>query len=469
MSRTGASAVFERVPVVDLHSGNLAAHLQQIKDDVTASHFVAIDCELSGLGDRKKLNAASIDERYKNTGLVARTRSIISLGLSTFTLENIPSSSSSSQNGTNSQNGDSATNNGDTEGEPKSWTYRVRSYNIMVLCGEDYIVEPGSLRFLVEHGFDFTKQYTHGVSYLRGNDRKEEGDQPLRDIFAHLVKARKAIVLHNGLIDLVFLYHNFYAALPDKLGTFTSDLSEMFPCGIYDTKYIAEFVSRTQASFLEFVFRKEQKVNAEKFHKKRPHVKISFSGEDSDDVEWRHCGVEVGNGDGVEVCFSYAHHGHCPAGNSCDKSHDIDHIIRSRNSEKEKKSKKRKRPENGADESTNESENGAIDDSLSIAAENGDALKPEKPANSGGHRAGFDAFMTGFAFTTFLVHQTQIPHRPADFSAAEIKTDNMVNRVYLVCKDFPMLVLKSAFAKCSGEHDKKLRKLGLIQETAENV
>ena len=77
--------------------------------------------------------------------------------------------------------------------------------------------------------------------------------------------------------------------------------------------------------------------------------------------------------------------------------------------------------------------------------------------------------MTGFAFTTFLVHQTQIPHRPADFSAAEIKTDNMVNRVYLVCKDFPMLVLKSAFAKCSGEHDKKLRKLGLIQETAETV
>jgi len=45
--------LFERVPVVDLHSGNLAAHLQQIKDDVTASHFVAIDCELSGLGDRK--------------------------------------------------------------------------------------------------------------------------------------------------------------------------------------------------------------------------------------------------------------------------------------------------------------------------------------------------------------------------------------------------------------------------------
>jgi len=468
-------AEFTRVPVIDVHRGNLDLHLPALIKDIHQSSFVAVDCELSGLGNRKKLNASSIDERYVNTCLVAKTRSIIALGISTFHLENVQKQAPEEVSNGHT-NGDSVEHDSQEKTSTKSWNYRVSTYNLMVLCGEDYIVEPGALKFLVEHGFDFRKQYSHGIQYLRGNDRDDaENVQHIRDIFSHIVKARTALVLHNGLIDLVFLYQNFYAALPDKLGTFMSDISEMFPLGVYDTKYIADYVSRTQASFLEFVFRKEQKINREKFQKKRPHVKIQFQNIDSPDVDWRYCGEEKEQEGSVEVCFSYAHHGHCPVGNSCDKSHDIDHIIKHRHIEKEKKYRKRKRPYegNGSAEENGQNQEEIGNGETVEEREDGDnePMVPETdkpPANSGGHRAGFDAFMTGFALTTFLVHQTQIPEHPADFSPASLNTQSLVNRIYLVCKDFPMLLAKSSFSKSSLEHYKKMISLNLIQKPSDD-
>lgn len=87
--------------------------------------------------------------------------------------------------------------------------------------------------------------------------RKKSCKWDLRDVFGVLVAAKVPIVLHNGLVDLVFLYQNLYAELPSTLSSFVSDLEMMFPVGIYDTKYIAEFSQRMSASFLEFVFRSQ--------------------------------------------------------------------------------------------------------------------------------------------------------------------------------------------------------------------
>merc|ERR1712200_222585 len=73
--------------------------------------------------------------------------------------------------------------------------------------------------------------------------------------------------------------------------------------------------------------------------------------------------------------------------------------------------------------------------------------------SAGGHRAGFDAFMTGFSLATFLVHQTKLPRNPSDFMPENINSGSLVNRVYLVSKDFPMLIQSSAFSKRSLQHD----------------
>ena len=71
-----------------------------------------------------------------------------------------------------------------------------------------------------------------------------------------MVQADKPVVFHNGLMDLIYLYQNLYANLPSQLSTFLADLTEIFGGGIFDTKYIADYVQLIPASYLEYVFRK---------------------------------------------------------------------------------------------------------------------------------------------------------------------------------------------------------------------
>ena len=146
--------------------------------------------------------------------------------------------------------------------ENPGFTYQSQTFNILTLCAEDYIVEPGSLRFLVEHGFDFTRQYAEGLSYYRGNDKgpndeKVQNSEFVRQLFLEMIRYKKPIVLHNGFVDLVFLYQNLYAQLPKSVNSFAADLAEMFPNGIYDTKYLSDYVCRRPASFLEYIFRSQ--------------------------------------------------------------------------------------------------------------------------------------------------------------------------------------------------------------------
>lgn len=133
------------------------------------------------------------------------------------------------------------------------------------MCSESFLVEPDSIRFLLRHdtGLDLNKHFTHSIPYYPGNDRtnptkhqqtESSSIDYLRCLVAECARRRVPLVVHNGFIDLVFLYQNFYAHLPDTLAKFVADLSEIFAAGIYDTKYISEFYARENASFLEYLY-----------------------------------------------------------------------------------------------------------------------------------------------------------------------------------------------------------------------
>ena len=56
-----------------------------------------------------------------------------------------------------------------------STDFIVQTFNIMVLNEESFMVDPSSLKFLVEHGFDFNKQYAKGIPYSRNDPKVSAG------------------------------------------------------------------------------------------------------------------------------------------------------------------------------------------------------------------------------------------------------------------------------------------------------
>ncbi|NXE72558.1 TOE1 protein, partial [Cochlearius cochlearius] len=391
-------------------------------------------------------------------------------------------------------------------------TYLCQIYNLTLLCMEDYVVEPQSVQFLVQHGFDFNKQYARGIPYHKGNDKGNENQsQSVRTFFLELIRAKKPLILHNGLIDLVFLYQCFYAHLPDNLGTFTADLSEMFPAGIYDTKYASEFETRFVASYLEYAYKKCKRENGKLKDSSSQHLTVEFCNYPanmSHYIDYRHCSLEeeshnMGGGNKVPICEKFSAYGWCPKGVKCPQSHNIDRIIDEDDRLWEEKRKKRKHKwkrrknteepakvleqessgketevaQNGeegpprkqscyepaaamelAEITPNTEDRPLEENSMDLEPEVRSDTKKEKethspPSQGGTHRAGFDAFMTGYimAYVWMLKKgkNTDAGERPW--------LPDCHNKLYLSGKSMPLQIVKSLFSKSSKAHSQKMK------------
>ncbi len=226
-------------------------------------------------------------------------------------------------------------------------------------------------------------------------------------------------------------------------------------------------------------------------------------------------------------------HGHCKNGIRCAKSHDPDAIQdadddRDERRQRKRKRKKQKRQKAEAEESQpegteEEGEDGAKNDDgskedegvktdgmdvddvkedaiLKASSHGASPQDTEKPSDSvlikgstngdnitsaassrtsplklnkqtGGHRAGYDAFMTGFTMATLASELSQ-----RGSSSKTLKSEKQVaqfveafclgnfkNKLFLSAKPVPLVIVKSSFAKTSQNHRDKMSRLGLNQ------
>jgi target of EGR1 protein 1 len=150
--------------------------------------------------------------------------------------------------------------------------------------------------------------------------------------------------------------------------------------------------------------------------------------------------------------------------------------------EKRKGRKRKRRRENkeakvttdelSENETVSKGSNSAVLDAGDVTVENGDSddglksklnteeilqtlkrqVTEEETHANGGHRAGYDAFMTGFIYAVYR----------ASGGKWIDKTEEWRNKLYLGGKDYPLSVSKSSFSKHSKQH---LEKINTIRKT----
>ncbi|KAG0372736.1 Target of EGR1, member 1 (Nuclear) [Mortierella sp. AD032] len=342
---------------------NLAQMQPMIVHLLKKAAFIALDAEFTGLGSSSQITRAKdIQERYQHLCALAKGHALVAFGLSLFVKTEPASSPLKATNGQDDEGADDDdkdTNKGANKGKRRrsnefERAYKVHNFNFSMLIERDYMVSPNSMLFLAENGLDLNQWILEGIPYTGGDRLTNDGGRGnpngiMRSIFKRIMTRQVPVVVHNGFLDLIFLYHSFYADLPPKLSTFLADLSDMFPGGLFDTKYISDYMTRERSSFLAYLFRKYEREDT-----RMQDVETPTKAYSTFDIQPRlplppqpytTVAEPVKSGSQVPYCEDYAFHGVCKKKMRCGKSHDLDLILDAEEMERDSKKRRKQKHE----------------------------------------------------------------------------------------------------------------------------
>eukprot|EP00434_Breviolum_minutum_P005423 symbB.v1.2.004780.t2/scaffold274.1/size244435/21 len=121
------------------------------------------------------------------------------------------------------------------------WELRVHEFNLWP-NKRLFVSDFKSLQFLREHGFDFNTFLEQGFTYSRieaGRVTKKARRQDANQLIRALRNSGVPLAVHNGLLDLLHIYHGFIGDLPPDISSFCTSWISHFPL-LLDTRHLAQ-------------------------------------------------------------------------------------------------------------------------------------------------------------------------------------------------------------------------------------
>ncbi|KAI9268627.1 ribonuclease H-like domain-containing protein [Helicostylum pulchrum] len=252
----------------DITNDNVLSYFPEIINRVNAASHIAIDLEFTALGNTR---SADMGHRYVAMKQTVESAAIVSIGLSIIK----PVEST----------------------EPITTPvkkYECDNFNFLTLKQGSIVIDSNTGTFLCHHGYSFDSMFTKGIPFTPASPaspvpprhplpNEQKPDAKLNQLWKHIIDImrfkRIPLVLHNGLFDLMYIYHSFIGQLPPHFNTFILKTSLQFPSGIYDTRYLAEKAD-FKATFLKYVFSKTDRLRqnrAEISTDQRPYFEVTVN------------------------------------------------------------------------------------------------------------------------------------------------------------------------------------------------
>eukprot|EP00474_Spongospora_subterranea_P007367 CRZ07825.1 hypothetical protein [Spongospora subterranea] len=244
--------------------------IQVLKRFLPLAQFVSVDIEFTGLNtvhDSFPKYFDTVDLRFQQAKEVVNTFAVVQLGLCLFIDENC----------LDEDDGVTSNEHPATAKQTCRHSHSTNASSSLIAIPMSLLIRPStgtftcqasSIRFLADRGqFDFNELFRNGLP------SKTVGSQ----VLLMLSESKVPLVMHNGLLDAMFLVRTFMEPLADSLPEFKSQCRRLLP-NIYDSKLIcskSEYLRSKFASFwLEKVY---EQANTDELFKDKPGIKIHES------------------------------------------------------------------------------------------------------------------------------------------------------------------------------------------------